>query len=288
MKILITGASGLIGESILRKLQSNNYEVVVIGRHRPKQFNGPFFKINLIEISESKLDKIITEIKATHLIHLAWYTKHGEFWDSHLNTKWVEKTSVLVKKFCNAGGESVIAAGSCAEYSWDSKDKLKEFSKCEPDSLYGISKNKTRELLSDICSNSKVAFTWCRIFFPFGPRDNEKKLIPQLKKVASGIKKPFTINQPGTRDFIHVEDIANAFIIVLKKKYVGIINICSGIAYDLNELIEKIIEKNEGRITDISNIDNNQNITNIVGDNKILVELGWKPKKDLYSYIIKS
>lgn len=292
MKILITGASGLIGESVLRNLQSNNFEVIVIGRNRPKQFNGYFFKINLIEISESKLEKIVREINASHLIHLAWYTEHGKFWNSEINKKWVEKTSLLVEKFCNAGGESVIAAGSCAEYSWKSEDKLRESSECKPESLYGISKNKTRELLSEICYKSAVTFTWCRIFFPYGPRDNEEKLIPQLIKVASGIKKPFLIKQPGSRDFIHVDDIANAFLIILKKKYVGIINICNGIAYDLNELMQKIVEKNEANnevnIIDTSNLNNQQNSINIVGENKILVELGWKPKSDLYSYIIKS
>ena len=288
MKILITGATGLIGASILRKLQLNNYEVIVIGRNRPKQYDGVFFKINLIESSEFKLEKILKEIKASHLIHLAWYTEHGKFWDSKINNKWVEKTAFLVEKFCNAGGKSVIAAGSCAEYSWKSENKLLESAECKPESLYGISKNKTRELLTKICCNAEVNLTWCRIFFPYGPKDNEEKLIPQLKKVASGIKKPFLIKQPGSRDFIHVDDIANAFLIIMKKKYFGIINICNGISYDLNELMQKVIESSQAEAIDIDNLNNNENITNIVGENKILVELGWKPKRELYSYIIKS
>ena len=112
-------------------------------------------------------------------------------------------------------------------------------------------------------------------------------LIPQLKKVARGLKEPFQIEQPGLRDFLHVEDIAEAFLIIMKTNSIGVINICSGVGHDLNELMQKVLKNNLVNSSYKSNSYNNKNIINIVGDNRILLELGWKPRIDLYSYIIE-
>ena len=287
INLLLTGANGFIGKPLLKLIESKNINITVIGRTKPLNFKGSFFKVDIINDTDSKICNILNKIKPTHLIHLAWYTEHGKFWDSEENTLWMIKSVSLIKKFCDSGGKNVIAAGSCAEYSWNSHQKLTESSECKSTSLYGISKSRTRKLITEVCNNSNVSITWCRIFFPYGPKDNANKLIPQLKKVARGLTEPFQIEQPGLRDFLHVEDIAEAFLIIMKTNSIGIINICRGVGHDLNELMQKVLKNNLVNSSYKSNSHNNKNIINIVGDNTILLELGWKPRIDLYSYIIE-
>ena len=289
VKILITGGNGFIGRPILDLLKSKDIEVCVIGRHRPENFEGFFLEVDILKISQIEIFKILNKIKPTHLIHLAWYTEYGKFWNAEENISWIYKTISLIKIFCEVGGKCVIATGSCAEYSWDTSEKLRENSKCEPKTLYGVTKNVTRQLASQICSQAGVSLAWCRIFFPYGPGDNDKKFIPLLKNIVNNSKDQFKINQPGLRDFLHINDIAEAIFTILDKNSDGIINICSGIPYDLNNLMFKVLKYKKLNLknNNLSFSYNKKNMINIVGNNQILTELGWKAKTDLYSYILE-
>ena len=128
-----------------------------------------------------------------------------------------------------------------------------------------------------------------RIFFPYGPGDNDKKFIPLLKNIVNNSKDQFKINQPGLRDFLHINDIAEAIFTILDKNSDGIINICSGIPYDLNNLMFKVLKYKKLNLknNNLSFSNNKKNMINIVGNNQILTELGWKAKTDLYSYILE-
>ena len=289
IKILMTGGSGFVGEPILDLLKTKNIEVCLIGRNKPNGFEGSFFEIDLYQSSKIEIYKILNEVKPTHLIHLAWYTEHNKFWNAEENITWISKTTNLIRNFCEIGGRSVIVAGSCAEYSWDTSKKLSENSKCEPKTIYGISKNVTRQLASIICGQAGVDLAWCRIFFPYGPGDKESKLIPLLKNIANNSKELFEIKYPGSRDFLHINDIAEAIITILDKNVDGVINICSGISYDLDDLLVRALKHRGLSFNDRKLIvtDNKQKIVSIVGSNHMLLKLGWKPKEDLYKYILE-
>jgi nucleoside-diphosphate-sugar epimerase len=289
IKILITGGSGFVGKPILDLLKSKNIEVCAIGRNKPDGFEGSFFEIDIYQSSKIEIFKILNEAKPTHLIHLAWYTEHDKFWNAEENITWINKTTSLIRNFCEIGGKSVIAAGSCAEYSWDTLKKLSENSSCEPETIYGISKNVTRQLTSIICGQAGVNLAWCRIFFPYGPGDKEGKLIPLLKNITNNSKEICEIKNPGSRDFLHINDIAEAIFTVLDKNVDGVINICSGISYDLDDLLVRALKHRGLSFNDrkLANTDNKQKIVSIVGSNHMLLKLGWKPKEDLYKYILE-
>ena len=116
MKVLLTGASGFIGQHLLQQLLKANVEVIVLGRRKPDFHTGQFIKIDLLqtEIDQSA----IKDSGATQLIHLAWYTEHEKYWTSPINLRWVEATTRLVEAFCAAGGKKVLLSGTCAEYDW--------------------------------------------------------------------------------------------------------------------------------------------------------------------------
>jgi len=82
MKVLITGASGFIGNYVLKCLESSNIDTVVVGRTRPARYLGDFIKTDLLEISD--FNNLISNANASHLIHLAWYAEHGSYWSSSL------------------------------------------------------------------------------------------------------------------------------------------------------------------------------------------------------------
>jgi len=281
MKVLITGASGFIGRHLLKCLQSSNIDVVLAGRNNPAGYPGDFIKADLLETTD--FNNLIFKANATHLIHLAWYAEHGSYWSSSLNLRWVETTIKLVQAFCSAGGKHIVAAGTCAEYDWSYGYCIEEKTPLIPATLYGTSKDATRRLLMAICANHKVTCSWGRIFMPYGPGEDVRRLIPALNNVFTLKQPPFAVGSYSFRDLLHVEDVAAAFVKLLTSGAHGEFNICSGTPTQISEVIKLLANarNQDPKIVLDHSISRTGEPLVLVGDNKKLAMLGWIAKHEL-------
>ncbi len=275
MKVLITGGGGFVGKYLVQQLLGLNIKVVIMGRVRPNNYTGDFIQTDILMTKD--LDNIFNQVKADCLIHLAWYTEHQLFWGSEINLRWIDASVRLVEAFCSAGGKKLIALGSCAEYALNSGYCHEDKTPVDPISLYGVSKDVTRNLISVICEKYGVEFVWARIFFPFGLGENSKKLIPSLISYFKNNQKPFAVNNEASRDFIHVTDVSNAIVYLLNNKVFGCFNICSGkptkIA-DLVKIIARVYSRQPKSILDM--VSHKKDAGFIVGDCSRLEALGWR------------
>lgn len=281
MKVLITGASGFIGTYVLKCLQSSNIDAVVVGRTRPASYLGDFIKTDLLEISD--FNNLISKANASHLIHLAWYAEHGSYWTSSLNLRWVESTIKLAEAFCLAGGQHIVAAGTCAEYDWTYGYCIEEKTPLTPVTLYGTSKDAARRLLMSLCAMYKVTCSWGRIFMPYGPGEDIRRLIPALNNVFNFKQPPFAVGSYSFRDFLHVEDVASGFISLLNSRANGEFNICSGNPTQISEVIKFLANarNQDPRIVLDHSVSRIGEPLMLVGDNKKLTMLGWLAKHKL-------
>jgi len=288
MKVLITGASGFIGNHVLKCLQNLNIDVVTVGRIRPAAYLGDFIKADLLELGD--FNKLISNANATHLIHLAWYAEHGSYWSSSLNLRWVESTIKLVEAFCLAGGQHIIAAGTCAEYDWSYGYCIEEKTPLMPATLYGTSKDATRRLLMSLCAIYKATCSWGRIFTPYGPGEDSRRLIPSLNNVFNLKQPPFEVGCFSFRDLLHVEDVAAGFITLLTSGAHGEFNICSGKPTQISDVIKLLAkERNQNpKIVLDHCVSRVGEPPILVGENKKLSLLGWTAKHkltDLCNYL---
>jgi nucleoside-diphosphate-sugar epimerase len=281
MKVLITGASGFIGTYVLKCLQSSNIDAVVVGRTRPACYLGDFIKTDLLEISD--FNNLVTKANASHLIHLAWYAEHGSYWTSSLNLRWVESTIRLAEAFCLAGGQHIVAAGTCAEYDWTYGYCIEEKTPLIPATLYGTSKDAARRLLMSLCAIHKVTCAWARIFMPYGPGEDSRRLIPALNNVFNFKQPPFAVGSSSFRDLLHVEDVASGFISLLNSRAHGEFNICSGNPTQISEVIELLANarNQDPRIMLDHSVTRIGEPLMLVGENKKLTLLGWVAKHKL-------
>ena len=281
MKVLLTGFSGFIGKEILVQLHSQNIETIVVGR---KNLLKPYKNFIYADLFDSECSKrIICDYRPTHLIHLAWCVEHDQYWTSRDNIRWVEATSRIVEEFCREGGEQVIAAGTCAEYEWSNGYCREDFAPIKPKTLYGVAKDTTRQLITAICQTNNTSCAWGRIFIPYGPGENEKRLIPALYNVFMGRIAPFGVNATAYRDFIHVEDVAGAFLHLLKTNANGIFNISSGEPTRISILVDRIAQlcnADPNRVLKLASMYPNEPQM-FVGDSSKLRKLGWEPKHQL-------
>jgi nucleoside-diphosphate-sugar epimerase len=283
MKVLVTGASGFIGKYCVEQLKANGHEVHAVSLRQPVSTSGvTWHHVNLL--TEGEPLALMRRVKPTHLLHLAGCTAHGEYWTSLENTDWVQASMAMIKAFTASGGSRIVSAGTCAEYAMTSGvcDEVK--TPLRPATNYGRSKQTLQELVSDWSQQSGFSSAWGRIFSLYGPYEHPKRLVAGV--INHLIRGDFAIcNNPElVRDYLHVKDVASAFVHLLECDTQGPVNICSGQGVTLGEIVTLIAEKFDAlsriRMGSLGRASGRSPLI-LVGKASRINLSGWKPQLDL-------
>lgn len=285
MKVLVTGASGFIGRNVVAQLVRDGVEVVAAGRKQPQGLAGAAFEVVDL-LTPGNPAALIAAVKPTHLIHLAWNAEPGKFWTAPDNLDWSAATFALVHAFADAGGARAVLAGSCAEYDWTGPGLLGEDSTIAPATFYGIIKDATRRAVCAYGKQTGLSIAWGRVFWLYGPGEARNRLVSDVAAALSKGMPVETTEGRQQRDFLHVEDVAGAFLAALRSDYCGPFNIASGLPVTVRELIEILAIELGGR--DLVQFGARLSPTDdphiIVGDTTILRKsIGFTPRYDLPS-----
>ena len=241
-KILVTGATGFIGKHVMPLLDYSEYEVHAIATKKvasTKEVN--FHSMDLLDLAQ--IAPLMQKIKPTHLLHLAWYTTPGKYWSSPMNLDWVKASLELVQQFVQNGGQRAVFAGTCAEYDWSSGYCCETNTPLSPNTLYGTCKASLYKMIESYAKQVNLSYAWGRIFFLYGPHEHPSRLVPNI--INNLLKKESAKCSHGNqiRDFLHIEDVADAFVKLIDSEINGPINIASGNALPLKNIIQIIGEK---------------------------------------------
>jgi len=229
--VLVTGATGFIGRRVVAALVARGHEVVAVSRRPPPPDETP----GLIPLRGDLLDDrdratVVDAANATHLLHLAWVTEHGAYWESEENDVWEAASRDLIERFRRTGGRRVVVAGTCAEYDWTDGGLI--LGSCQetatprrPASRYGRAKLRLHDWLDQAGGPS---WAWGRLFFAYGPGESPERLIPSIARALNGGHIARTGPSHLVRDFLHVDDAGEAFAALLDSAVVGAVNIASG------------------------------------------------------------
>ncbi len=282
MKVLLTGASGFLGQYVLRALQQCGSSVVAVGRRVPRDLAGAAF-VEADLLATEDLATLARQVGASHLLHLAWVTEHGTYWDSPENFRWVDASTRLVQAFCEAGGRHVLVAGTCAEYDWSHGCCREHATPLEPATVYGVAKDATRRLVAVLCAQHAVRCVWGRVFFPYGAGEAPERLVPSLVAALQGQREGFGVHASQARDLLHASDLAQAFVTLLTSQADGCYNLSSGQAVPVGEVVHTL-----ARLLDA---DPQQVLGRVptrpagpallVGHNAKLRSLGWRQQSTL-------
>ena len=174
MRILIIGG-GFIAIPMIERLESEGHELLVFSRNaslkiRCEQVQGDIFDFEQFV----KVLKWRPEI----IVHTAWITTPGLYGSDLSNIKYAKFTTDLAKCISSSNIEHLIILGTCAEYGYRIEPSTAGITKLYPSTLYAKQKvlafNSVRELLQE----SDVKLTWARIFYPYGPNQDQKRFIP--------------------------------------------------------------------------------------------------------------
>ena len=282
-RVLITGASGFIGRHCLQLLLDRGYEVHALARQQssPSSFVH-WHPADLLE--KGAAAAIARSIRATHLLHLAWCAAPVDYLTNPANGQWAAVTLELAKAFIAAGGERFIGAGSCAEYASSLTPCVEDTTPLHPKSPYGESKVTTYCQLAALAEGASLSFAWGRIFLPYGPYQARARLIPSVI-IAFLRQLPIPcLAGDQVRDFIDVQDVADAFVALLDSELIGACNIGSGVPISVQYLVTSIarLMAYDDALHFDARPQRGEEPAFIVADTRRLhTDLGWRPRLTL-------
>jgi nucleoside-diphosphate-sugar epimerase len=286
-RILVAGAAGFIGRSVVAALRAeSDAEIHAVGRNPASPFGGGicYHVTDLLDAEDT--DRVFDLVRPTHLIQLAWCSEHNVYWRDHANFSWIDSNLRIARAFLRNGGERCLFAGTSAEYDWKADGPFHEFlSPLKPQLLYGASKLACFHALSAFFEQEKVSWSWARMFCPFGPNEDRRRLIPKTcLRILAGETLDFD-SARDLRDFLHVEDVAAALCATLRSDLQGPVNVASGQPVTVREVLT-LVARHLGREEAIrfaaEGPDQPVPSQPIVADvTRLVEEAGWSPEKTL-------
>lgn len=239
--VVVTGGNGFVGQYCLPKLIERGYTVHCVSTTRSGADSKGVIWHRVDLLKESCRDLFET-IHPTHLLHLAWYTEHGKYWNSPVNFDWLQASMNLFNDFKAAGGKRFINVGTCAEYAWPAHC-TEGVTEENPKTVYGRCKKSFTDFIASSATGSQPSTASARIFFLYGPGEPQNRLVPTVIKNLLAGSVPNCTDGLQLRDFMYVEDVARAISSLLDCWTTGVVNIASGEPVTIKNLIERIREE---------------------------------------------
>lgn len=290
MKAFITGISGFIGSRVAKAMVDSGYDVLGLvmpgddlWRLGDISSKVKFIKGHLNDVSGIRDD--LQSWRPQVCIHLAWYAEPGKYLNSKENLVSLQGSIDILQVLFECGCDHFIGAGTCAEYEMKSTP-LSEGDSTMPETLYAATKLSLNLIGQQIAFQYGGLFSWGRIFYLYGPFEDSRRLIPAAIKAFHQKKEFPTTAGMQVRDYLHVDDVAGAFLRIAEASAPGTYNISSGVPVKIRDVLERLAEISDGKPEQLKFGDvpyPSWNPMYICGQNQRLRNLGWMPKYDLVS-----
>jgi UDP-glucose-4-epimerase GalE len=303
MRILVTGGAGYIGSHAVHHFLSRGHDVRVLDNlsmgHRSAVPAGRLIVADLEEAH--RLDQILVEYRIEAVVHFAASAFVGESVSNP--AKYYKNNLVnsltLLDAVRRHGIRRFVFSSTCATYGIPDRVPITEDEKQRPINPYGNSKLAIEYALTDYAAAYGWGFAALRYFNAAGAsadgsigedHEPETHLIPLVLQAASGQRRAIQVfgtdyaTPDGTciRDYIHVDDLAEAHLLALEKLQPGValkLNLGTGQGYSVREVIAAA-EEVTGRKVPV------QESPRRAGDPPVLVasadraqrELNWQPR----------
>jgi UDP-glucose 4-epimerase len=308
MKLLVTGGAGYIGSIVSRRLLDAGHEVVVLdnlerGYREAIAPQARFVHADLREAAQVHAALGEGFDGVLHFAALALVAESVSNPERYYRTN-VQGTLNLLEAMRDASVGRLVFSSTCAVYGQPDEVPIREDAPPRPANAYGASKLAVDGMIGDFCTAYGLGAVSLRYFNVAGAsagagedHEPETHLIPNVLRTAQG-RNPevevFGTDYPtpdGTaiRDYIHIEDLADAHLLALDATTPAtheIFNLGTGIGYSVREVIDTVRTVTGVEIPTVERARRPGDPPRLVaGAQKIRSQLGWEPRHDLRSMV---
>ncbi len=306
MTTLVTGGAGYIGSHTVRLLTSQGRDVVVLDSlelgDRSRIPGVPFVEADIAD--ERAIEKACRKYGVQDVIHFAAYKAVGESMEQPLRyyNNNVAGSIALVHALLANGVERIVFSSSAAVYGNPDHVPVNEDAPLKPESVYAETKVHVERFLSS-CNAIGLRSVSLRYFNAAGASadasigenwDMSQNLIPLVMKAILGASGPLRVfgndypTPDGTclRDYIHVEDLAQAHIKALDYLATGgtsmACNVGTGQASSVLDVIRMAEEVSGRSVPHVISPRRAGDPTTVFADPTLVrAVLGWRATHDL-------
>jgi UDP-glucose 4-epimerase len=264
MNVLVAGGAGYIGSHTVNRLKESGHNPVIydnLSRGHRQVADILHVPAVFADLNDTgALGKALGEHRIDTVMHFAAYAYVGEsvhhplmYYQNNVAT-----TISVLEAMRQAGVGRFIFSSTCATYGDPDRVPITEHEKKAPVSPYGRSKWMVEQILQDhLAADKSFSFAALRYFNAAGcamdgqlgeDHDPETHLIPVTLQAVLGLRPRLTVfgtdypTPDGTnvRDYIHVEDLADAHIRAMEKLREGqsmALNLGTGRGFSVKEII---------------------------------------------------
>lgn len=291
MRVLVTGAGGFVGPHLRRALEAAGHEVVGLGRHL---VDG---EVQLaVDVTDAGATaSAVAEVKPDALIHLAGISSVAECAKDPMRALQINAGGTLsvvqaaLKSPCRvllvSSGEVYGSAGGNAPVG--------EGVMPDPVNVYGATK-RAAEIIALQHGHQGLDVVIARPFNHIGPGQTPTFVLPSFAQQLTSVPRGGAVrlavgNLSAVRDFSHVADIAEGYVLLLQKGTRGeVYNLSSGVGRSIQAMLAALVEIS-GRTATVT-VDPKRlrplEIAALVGDAGKAMALGWSPRSTVRDALV--
>jgi nucleoside-diphosphate-sugar epimerase len=214
MKILITVATGFIGQHLLEELKEDDFSIRIIMRNDSPKFwcSNRNFETFIADISDkTSLGKAFQDVDVVVNLAAELHDKNKFYSTNIIGVQNIINLSAIhnIKKIIHLSSTGVVGM----QYS-NKKVIVDENSPCNPKNEYELTKLQSELLLKEFWEKSDKKIIILRPTHVFGDHHPQKYLLEFFQRVKSEIAIPRCKNT--TENYVYVKDVANAIRFFIK------------------------------------------------------------------------
>ena len=238
-KIILTGASGYVGTSFIRKF-AKKYEFILISKNKSiEKYNDIFPNLQVLNVDDINVDTFQNKniYAFVHLAAFGSYLTDSKHIKDLIRAN-IELPTKILDLYSTSGGINFLNIGSY----WQHYRNNTYF----PNSLYAASKQAFEDIVDFYVLNKNFNAITIKLFETYGPNDPRPKLLKLVYDAGKGNHEIDLTSGNQLANYTHIDDISEAINIALQSfnrghhKYL----VKSSKTYKLKEIIEKFVSIN--------------------------------------------